>query len=470
MRSIVSSKSSDTTLIHDAEVPYGDASVRLSDGMDDDAKKSLGQGSAQLANCSAKGLPELLAPAGGRDQLVAAIRFGANAVYLATDQFGMRQRAGNFSLDEIPHVVAYAHERHVAVHVTCNIQMHNADIDQLPTYLQALDEAGIDALIVSDLGAFRMAKRYAPHVALHVSTQASVSNAEAACAWYDLGASRIICAREMSLAEIAELRKRIPNDLQIEVFVHGSMCMAVSGRCLISDYLTDRSATNGNCTQPCRWSYTLEEETRPGMHMPVVEGDRGSYILNAKDLNMIEHLDDLRRAGVDSIKIEGRNKKAFYVASVVNAYRQVLDGADPAWGKRELDTVSHRPYGTGFYYGRAQQTPDSDDYIRTYTWAAEVVSCSPVPSDSDVLPKISDAASLTYEARVLCRNRFEEGDHLEVVSPHRPIHMIEVHGLRYIADDGGSPYHVTTANRPMESYSLRIAEPLLPGDLLRKQQ
>jgi putative protease len=185
---------------------------------------------------------------------------------------------------------------------------------------------------------------------------------------------------------------------------------------------------------------------------------------------MIEHLDDLRRAGVDSIKIEGRNKKAFYVASVVNAYRQVLDGADPAWGKRELDTVSHRPYGTGFYYGRAQQTPDSDDYIRTYTWAAEVVSCSPVPSDSDVLPKISDAASLTYEARVLCRNRFEEGDHLEVVSPHRPIHMIEVHGLRYIADDGGSPYHVTTANRPMESYSLRIAEPLLPGDLLRKQQ
>lgn len=197
----------------------------------------------------------------------------------------------------------------MAVHVTCNAQMHDADFDQLPRYLQALDAAGADAVLVSDLGALRMAREHAPHVAIHVSTQASVSNAQSALTWYELGARRIVCAREMSLADIAFMRRQLPPDLEVEVFVHGAMCMAISGRCLISDYLTGRSATNGNCTQPCRWSYALQEEKRPGEFFSVEEDERGSYIMNAKDLNMLSHLDELTAAGVDSIKIEGRNKR-----------------------------------------------------------------------------------------------------------------------------------------------------------------
>ena len=270
---------------------------------------------------------ELLAPAGGRSQLEAAVRFGADAVYLAADKFGMRQRAENFTLDDIPSAVAFAHGAGAKVYVTVNTLMSQADIAALPPYLEALDASGADALIVSDLGAFSLARRYAPHLELHVSTQASVMNAEAARTWYDLGASRVVVAREMSVEDIAELRAQAPRELEIEAFVHGAMCMAYSGRCMLSAAMTGRSGNKGFCAQPCRWSYALVEEKRPGAYYPIEEDVRGTYVMNAHDLCMIEHLDDLARAGVNSFKIEGRNKRAFYVATVVHAYRAVMDGA-----------------------------------------------------------------------------------------------------------------------------------------------
>ncbi len=295
---------------------------------------------------------ELLAPAGGMEQLRAAVLFGADAVYLAADRFGMRARAANFALEEIPAAVAFAHARGVKVHITCNILMHDADIAQLPDFFRALDAAGVDAFIIGDLGAFAIAGEVAPRVERHVSTQASVANAEAAKVWHSLGAKRVVCAREMSLADIARMRQGVPDDLEIEAFVHGAMCMAVSGRCLISSYLTGRSGNKGHCTQPCRWNYKvgtgegaggdapveflLEEEKRPGTFFPIEEDASGSFLMNAEDLNMLAHLRQLADAGVNSIKIEGRNKKAFYVASVVGAYRRVLDRQAPEVVAAEL--------------------------------------------------------------------------------------------------------------------------------------
>ena len=259
---------------------------------------------------------ELLAPAGGMEQLRAAVRFGADAVYLAADRFGMRARAANFRLDEIPAAVAFAHDHGVKVHVACNILMHPDDIDELPAFFRAMDAAGVDAFIIGDLGAFAVAGEVAPRVERHVSTQASVANAAAARVWHSLGASRVVCAREMSLADIARLRQDAPPDLEIEAFAHGAMCMAVSGRCLISSYLTGRSGNKGHCTQPCRWSYQLgtavsekfappeaptefllEEEKRPGEFFPIEENDRGTFIMNAKDMNMLAHLRELAPRG-----------------------------------------------------------------------------------------------------------------------------------------------------------------------------
>ena len=377
---------------------------------------------------------ELLAPAGGMEQLRAAVQFGADAVYLAADRFGMRARAANFRLDEIPAAVAFAHDHGVKVHVTCNILMHPDDIDELPAFFRALDTAGVDAFIIGDLGAFAVAGEVAPRVERHVSTQASVANAAAARVWHSLGASRVVCAREMSLADIARLRQDAPPDLEIEAFAHGAMCMAVSGRCLISSYLTGRSGNKGHCTQPCRWSYQLgtaafeefappeaptgfllEEEKRPGEFFPIEEDDRGTFIMNAKDMNMLAHLRELARAGVDSIKIEGRNKKAFYVASVVGAYRRVLDGEPPAAVADELLAVSHRPYGTGFYFSEAEQAPAYDGYEQETMRVADVAACRD---------------GFLY---VLCRNRFAEGDELEILAPHEPSRPLIVRDLYWLS-------------------------------------
>ena len=450
---------------------------------------------------------ELLAPAGGRSQLEAALRFGADAVYLACDRFGMRQRAENFALADIPNAVRLAHDAGAAVHVTLNTLMDADDIDALPGYLEALADAGVDAFIVSDLGAFTLAQEHAPGVALHVSTQASVANAAAARRWHDMGATRVVCAREMGIEDIARLRADAPRELEIEAFAHGAMCVAVSGRCLLSAAMTGRSGNKGHCSQSCRWSYALVEEKRPGEYFPIEEDVRGSFVLNAQDLCMIDHLDDLATAGVDSIKLEGRNKKAFYVATVVHAYRAVLDGADPASVHDDLLAISHRPYGTGFYYGQPNQTPERDGYVKECMHVATVTACEPAGQrnatcgaagepagergvargDSEptaecvaagesagecVVGSEPERGGTSWIVEAQCHNRFCEGDELELLAPHRPIEKIRVEGLRWLPDpteDDPAPHPVTVgvANRSMARYRFTVGTPLQEGDLLR---
>lgn len=397
--------------------------------------------------------PELLAPAGGMEQLAYALYFGADAIYLACDKFGLRQRAQNFSLEELPGAVKLAHEWNARVFVTCNAYAHDKDLEELPAYARALEEAGVDAVIVSDLGVLSIIKQYAPSVALHISTQASVSNTEAAKVLYRLGVRRIVCAREMSLEEIAQLKRSIPEDMEVEVFVHGAMCMAISGRCLISDYLTGRSANQGHCVQPCRWEYVLEETSRPGQYFPIEEDESGTYLMNSKDLNMLEHLDKLIEAGVDSIKIEGRVKKAFYVATVVNAYRHVLDGENPELWASELETISHRPYSTGFFFGEAEQSCSADIYTQLYDWVGEVKTSAPRNDGR-------------FDVEVYCRNRFYLGDALEVLSPYASLFSLTVEGLcEVFADDVHVPCEI--ANKAMGVYSIISDTELHPHDILR---
>ncbi len=408
---------------------------------------------------------ELLAPAGGMDQLLAACRFGADAVYLAADRFGMRARAANFPLDALPDAVRAAHAAGVRVHLTCNTMISQSELADLPPFLEAVAEAGVDALIIGDMGAFALARRHAPSCDLHVSTQASVANAEAAKAWHALGAARIVLAREMTLADIAALRQRIPDDLELEAFVHGAQCMAVSGRCLISSYLTGRSGNKGACTQPCRWSYTLEEEKRPGVHFPVEEDAGNTFIMNAKDLNMAAHLRELAEAGVDSIKIEGRNKKAFYVACVVAAYRRALDEGYSDQVERELLGVSHRPYSEGFYFGDPEQACAFDGYEQETMHVADVAA----PEDAGI-----PSGSLQAEGRVFarCRNRFAEGEELEVLEPAGAGRRLCVEGLVWHPDapQGGTrpePEAVAVANRSCALYSFRCSDAPEPGSFLR---
>ena len=421
--------------------------------------------------------PELLAPAGGRSQLEAAIRFGADAVYLAADRFGMRARADNFSLKDVASAVAFAHEHGVKVHVTLNILMGQADIDALPAYCEALDAAGVDAFIVADMGAFAIAKEHAPHVDLHVSTQASVMNAAAARAWHDLGAKRVVCAREMSLDDIATMRANTPSDLEIEAFVHGAMCMAYSGRCLLSAGMTGRSGNRGACAQSCRWSYALVEEKRPGEYFPIEEDQTGSFILNAQDLNMIRHVDELCQVGVSSLKIEGRNKRAFYVATAVHAYRQVLDGGSVEAAECELCAISHRPYSTGFYYGRATQATQQDGYVKERVHAATVEECEPAEPAADGTPQ--------WRVTAVCHNCFEEAGELVVLSPHRDQSVVHARKIAWLAPaDGGKPFvergdvpldevrrmsvefPVVKANRSREHYVFLADAELRPGDYL----
>lgn len=412
---------------------------------------------------------ELLAPAGGMEQLEAAIRFGADAVYLAADKFGMRARAANFTMDQIPAAVAYAHDRGVQVHVTCNVLMNPADTDELPEFFRAMNAAKVDALIISDLGAFALAREFAPDVDLHVSTQASVANAQAARMWHSLGAKRIVCAREMSLDDIRRMRAETPADLEIEAFVHGAMCMAVSGRCLISTYLTGRSGNKGHCTQPCRWSYTLEEEKRPGEHFPIEEDGRGTFIMNARDMNMLPYLRQLEEAGVSSIKIEGRNKKAFYVASVVGAYRRVLDGEPWENVAAELEDVSHRPYGTGFYFGEATQATNYDGYEQQTMHVADVVSCEPVPADD---PTSAGQVTARYHLVTRCRNRYCEGDAVEILAPRKKVKRLVIRKLTWLPapsqdDPKPDPTPVAVANRSCDLYRFDIDEPVEAGSFVR---
>ena len=394
---------------------------------------------------------ELLAPAGGEEQLECALRYGADAVYVGGSRFGLRQKAQNFDDRALQQAVARVHAADKRIYVTLNAVMHDEDIEPLRTYAATLEAAGVDAAIVSDPAALMIVRKVAPSLRLHISTQASVANAQSARFWYEQGASRIVLARELSLAEITAIRAKTPPELELEVFVHGAMCMAYSGRCLISNYLTGRDANRGNCTQPCRWGYSVVEETRPGQVFPLEEDERGTYLFNSRDLMMLEHLPELLDTGVTSLKIEGRMKNALYVATVVKAYRQVLDGAAPADFLPELETVSHRPYSTGFFFGAAQQSVDEAQYLKTRELVG-VVRERTVQKDG------------RCRATFALRNRVQTGEELEVLSPEADIRRFPVGTL---FDEYGAPVQV--ANVATRSYQIEVPFELAPYDLLRKK-
>ena len=392
---------------------------------------------------------ELLAPAGGFEQLEYALHFGADAVYMGGERFGLRQRADNFSRDDLVLATAMAHNVHKRLYVTLNALMHQEDIEPLGEYISWLASIGIDAVIVSDLGALHLVRAIAPDLKVHVSTQASVTNAQAALVWQELGASRIVLARELSIDEIAALRRQLGDDLELEVFAHGAMCVSYSGRCLISAYLNDRDANRGHCTQPCRWTYALMEEQRPGKYLPIEEDGRGTYLMSSQDLMMLEHLDALRDAGIDSIKIEGRVKGAYYVATVTNAYRQVLDGADPKEYLEEMERVSHRPYHTGFFFGAPDQTYDQAKYSQTHKLVGRVLGCDREDED--------------WRVTIEQRNQFHVGDKLEVLSPIQPVRSFIIEDLR---SEWGEL--VDCAQKATHTYTLRCPYPLEPLDILRR--
>ena len=394
--------------------------------------------------------PELLCPAGDWERLELAVAYGADAVYLAGTAFGMRAFAGNFSPEDLPRAVAYAHDRGVRVHVTVNTMPRNGEVERLPAYLEQLDAAGVDALILADLGAFTLAGKYAPRCERHVSTQQSIGNYETARAWYDLGARRVVLARELSLAEIAEIRAKTPPELELETFCHGAMCVSYSGRCLLSNYMTGRDSNRGACAQPCRYQYALVEEKRPGEYFPVFEDEKGTYILNSRDMCMIDHLDAVMDAGIDCLKIEGRAKSGYYAAIVTGAYRHVLDDVaagrpvDPAW-RDEVEHVSHRPYSTGFYFGQPGQYTANGRYIRDWQICAVVEACTP-----------EGLATLSL------RNKFAAGDTVEVVGPDsKPFSMV----VPPMEDLEGNA--LLEPKTPQSRFTMRLPRPVPPLSFVR---
>ena len=354
------------------------------------------------------GKPELLSPAGDRERLDMALAYGADAVYLAGNAYGMRAFAGNFGREGLAEAVKAAHAQGVRVHVTCNTLARNGEIAALPEYLEFLDGIGADAVIAAGVDVLSLCKRHAPHVQVHMSTQTGITNYEMARVWRELGASRVILARELSLEEVAEICARAPRGLEVECFVHGAMCVSYSGRCLLSNYMTGRDAARGACAQPCRYRYSLVEEKRPGEYFPIIQEGGETFILNSRDMCMIDHIPELIQAGVHSLKIEGRAKSAYYAAMTTAAYRHAVDAAaggrplDPVW-RAEVDKVSHRHYSTGFWFGQPGQYTQDARYIRDWQVLAVVRAC--------------DGAG---NALLSLRNKFAAGDALEVVGPDLP--------------------------------------------------
>lgn len=398
--------------------------------------------------------PELLAPAGDMERLTAAVKFGADAVYLAGKEYGMRAASPNFGPEELDRAVEFAHSNNVRVYLTCNNIMRNSELPDLPDFLKSVRDAGVDALIIADLGVLALAKKLIPEVEIHISTQAGITNWEAAEAFYELGAKRVVLARELSLEEIAEIRDRTPKELELEVFVHGSMCVSFSGRCLLSEFFTGRDANRGDCAQPCRWKYALMEQTRPGVYLPIGEEDGGSYILNSRDLCLIEELPQLIRAGVSSLKIEGRAKSAYYAAVTTNAYRCALDwfaehpdSALPSWIRDELDKISHRKYSTGFCFGGTPgQVYKTGGYERDW----EVIAvCTGMRDGYAVLSQ---------------RNRFFPGDVADVLEPGTEPYLFP---LNKIYDEEGNP--VASANHAEMTVLVPADQKIGTGAILRKK-
>ena len=401
-------------------------------------------------------IPEILAPAGDRECLAAALRYGADAVYVGGKQFGMRASAANFDAQGLKEAADTAHQAGAKLYVTCNTLPHEGELERLPEFLQLVQAAGADALIVADLGVMALAQRYAPRCDLHVSVQLGAVNSAAVRRLGELGAARVVLSRELSLGDIARIREKNPDGPELECFVHGSQCLSVSGRCLLSHVLTGRDANRGDCAQPCRWRYHLTEEKRPGRYFPVEETQDGSYILDANDLCMIEHGAALAQAGVTSLKIEGRAKAAFYVAGTVNAYRMAVDGYaasgcspeyhPPEWVREETEKVSHRPYGTGFYFGIPGQNVRAGGYVRPY----EVAAVSEEWRDGRL--------------RVSQRNRFFRGDVLEILVPGKKPLSLPVSSLW--SENGEE---LETANHAQMTVWLPCAEPVASGLFLRRR-
>lgn len=394
--------------------------------------------------------PELLAPAGDWEKLQMAVLYGADAVYLAGTSFGMRSFAGNFSDEELPRAVDFAHRHGVKVHATVNTMPRSGEVDRLPEHLEKLNDAGVDALILADLGAFTLAGKYAPRCQRHISTQQSIANYACAQAWFDLGAQRVVLARELGMDEIREIRRRVDPALELETFCHGAMCVSYSGRCLLSNYMTGRDSNRGACAQPCRYQYALMEEKRPGEYFPVFEDEKGTYIMNSRDMCMIDHLDDLMDAGVDCLKIEGRAKSAYYAAIVTGAYRHVLDDVaagrpmDPVW-RDEVEHVSHRHYSTGFFYGQPGQFYEDARYIRDWQICAVVTDCTP-----------EGLATLSL------RNKFACGDQVEVVGPDtKPFTMT----APMMTDSQGLP--LTEPKTPQMVFTMQLPHPVPPMSFVR---
>lgn len=400
--------------------------------------------------------PELLAPAGNMEKLKMALIYGADAVYLGGKAFGLRAFGGNFSLEELREAVDFTHGLGKKLYVTVNIFPHNSDMEKLPEYLRYLDEIRVDAILVADLGVFAWAKKYAPHVPIHISTQANNVNWVSVNAWHEMGASRVVLAREMSLAEIKTIRDKCP--VELEMFVHGAMCISYSGRCLMSNYMTGRDSNRGSCAQPCRWKYTLMEEKRPGQFFPVEEDDRGTYIFNSKDMCLLPYLPDVIESGIDSLKIEGRMKSVHYAASVVKAYREAIDSyfEDPEkfnvkqeW-LEELNKVSHRAYTTGFYYGR----PTEKD---------QIYGSSSYEQTSDFVGLVLDYDSATGFAVVEQRNNMKLGQELEIFQP-------KLKGYRQILgemyDEQGDAIDV--APHPQQIVKIKMDYPVEPYAILRR--
>ena len=409
--------------------------------------------------------PELLLPAKDLEVLKTAVRYGADAVYIGGEAYGLRAKARNFSRDEMAEGIQYAHDHGVKVFVTANILAHNSDLAGAEQYFGQLAELGPDAILVADPGMFMLARKACPNIPIHISTQANNTNYGTFNFWFEMGAERVVCARELSLIEIAQIRREIPEDREIEAFVHGAMCISYSGRCLLSNYFTGRDANRGACTHPCRWKYAVMEESRPGVYLPVEENERGTFVFNSRDLCMIDHIPDLLKAGVDSLKIEGRMKTALYVASVGRAYRQAIDDyleSEELYQSRipqYMDAIrkcTYRRFTTGFYYGR----PDQDAMVYdSNTYVNEAVFLG-----------IVEAVTPENRARIMQRNKFCVGDHIEVMKPDgRDIPII----VKAMYNESGE--EVDSAPHPKEIIDLElvmeedmsVSADVEVGDLLR---
>lgn len=401
--------------------------------------------------------PELLAPAGSLSKLKIAITYGADAVYVGGEEFSLRVAAENFSVEDMKEGVEFAHQRGKKVYLTANIIPHNQDIDQYENFLKEYLKANFDAIIISDLGMFQMTRELAPNLEIHISTQANNVNYKSAEAWHKMGAKRVILARELSFDEIAEIRNRTSTDLELEAFVHGAMCISYSGRCLLSNYMTNRDSNLGACSHPCRWKYNLVEETRPGEYMPVFENDRGTFIYNSKDLCMIEHIKALIESGLDSFKIEGRVKTEYYLATVVKAYRDAIDSyfenpcefkTKPIW-LSEIKKVSHRDYTTGFFFGKPdgnEQNYKTSSYIRDY----------------ELLGIVKGYDEKTQMATIIQKNRFFKGSEVEFL---RPKGDFIKHKIEYMENEQGEEIEI--ANRPQDIVRIKIDTPLEVDSMMR---